>query len=128
MCFYISTKNSLKCTVLNIIKEFTEGHETIKNVIQFFFLSQGHVLHVPRWLRLNAFVVTNHQNCSAAATRHGHVDQSVVTHWDVGDMRVLKCVTQEYAHLAPKQVSRAVSVVNRKYFDLVLLHIGSVNR
>lgn len=89
---------------------------------------QDHVLHVPRWLRLNASVVTNHQDCSAVATRHGHVDQNVVTHWDVGDMHVLKYVTQEYAHLAPKQVSRAVSVVNRTYFDLVLLHIGSVNR
>jgi len=127
LCFYISTKNSLKCTVLNVIRVFTEGHGTIKNVI-LFFVSQDHVLHVPRWLRLNASVVTNHQDCSAAATRHGHVDQSVVAHWDVGDMRVLKYVTQEYAHLAPKQVSRAVSVVNRKYFDLVLLHVGSVNR
>ena len=109
------------------MKEFTEGHGTIKNVI-LFFVSQDHVLHVPRWLRLNASVVTNHQDCSAVATRHGHVGQSVVTHWDVGDMCVLKYVTQEYAHLAPKQVSRAVSVVNRKYFDLVLLLIGSVNR
>jgi hypothetical protein len=109
------------------MKELTEGHGTIKNVI-LFSVSQDHVLHVPRWLRLNASVVTNHQDCSAVATRHGHVDQSVVTHWDVGDMHVLKFVTQENALLAPKQVSRAVSVVSRKYFDLVLLHIGSVNR
>lgn len=50
------------------------------------------------------------------------------THWDVDDMCVLKYVTQGYAHLAPKQVSRAVSVGNRKCFDLVLLQIGSVNR
>lgn len=93
-----------------------------------FCVIQDHVHHVPRWLRLNASVVTNHQDCSAVATKYGHVDQSVGTHWDVDDMCVLKYVTQGYAHLAPKQVSRAVSVGNRKCFDLVLLQIGSVNR
>jgi hypothetical protein len=109
------------------MKDFAEGHVTVKSMI-LVCVSQDHVHHVPRWLRLNASVVTSHQDCSAVATRHGHVDQSVGTHWDVVDMRVLKYVIQGYAYLAPKQVSRAVSVGSRKYFDLVLLQIGSVSR
>jgi hypothetical protein len=123
----MSGKTFLKCAFLNIMKEFTEGLGTIKNMI-LAFVSQDHALHVPRWLRLNASVVTNHQNYSAVATRCGHVDQSVGILWDVGGMHVLKYVTRGCAHLALKQVSRAVSVGNRKYFDLVLLQIGSVNR
>jgi len=92
------------------------------------FVPQDHVHHVPRWLGLNVSVVTNHQGCSAVAARLGHVDQSVGTSWGVGDMHVLKCVIQMHAHPAPRQVSKVVSVVKRKFCDLVLLRIGIVNR
>jgi hypothetical protein len=91
-------------------------------------VSQDHVRHVQRWLRLNASVVISHRGCSVVVTELGHVDQSVVALWDVGGMHVLKYVIQRHVHPAPRRVSRVVSVVDRKFCDLVLLQIGSVNR
>lgn len=92
------------------------------------FVPQDHVHHVQKWLRLHASVVTSLQDYSAVATSLGHVVHSVGACWDVADMNVLKYVIQRNAHPVPRQVSRVVSVVNRKLCDLVLIQNGSVNR
>jgi hypothetical protein len=92
------------------------------------FVPQDLAHHVPRWWRLHASVITNLQDYSAVVTSLGRVVHSVGACWDVADMCVLKYVIQKNVHPAPRQVSRVVSVVNRKLCDLVLLQNGSVNR